>query len=122
MKLTTKALDELAVKVIKLLEEYDMMHECYVYVNNTRMSIYKSANATPRQIGELTVYVEPDMIASQYIPSANDKALSVTNEGWLYDEYTMGQTSLQEKLDNLFKSYDLYPEWYDEIRFSCYDI
>ena len=104
--LTEEQMEQVALEVRQYLMDNDMWDETNMYVNGKR---YKEDK------------VQEGYLASEYFEYANDKTISISTEGRLYDmiNYYAGY---MEKLNEIVGKYGMYFEQGDAWNMACYYI
>jgi hypothetical protein len=98
-------LKELAYKIADLLTEYNLDSDVAIYFNELRLQCFTTNNTKGWVL-------EEGFKGSEYTEYANDKTITMTFEGPLYDVLNsyMPLNHFHEKFYNILKKYDYYYE------------
>lgn len=118
MKTREHQMEELALKIIKLLDQHDMFFQVNIYVNKKCYSDHKRPSAIEHRIEytkhkqtiQVSYYETPCPDVTKQVEYSNPDTLTMTFEGPLYHDMNYGNQKITNKLEALFSKYRLYSE------------
>lgn len=124
--MTRTQIEELRLKIVRLLAKYDCLVDCTIYANNTRW-IYGCTFSDDYSEMTTTTKIEENVDVSEYLEYCNPDTISIAFDGsGLYgilnydiDDRTIG---FIERFNALLKEYGLYYEQGFAWSLSLYEI
>lgn len=126
--MTRQIIEELRLKIVRLLAKYDCLVDCTIYANNTRW-IYGYTFSDDYSEMTTTTKIEENVDVSEYLEYCNPDTISIAFDGSpLYEVMNHHNTSVEnpEKLiaefNALCKEYGLYFDLGNSWNLSLYEI
>lgn len=122
--MTKTQIEELRLKIIALLTEYEILGDCIIYANGKRW-IYGYKFSEDYSEMTLTEKVEDNIDVKEYLEYCNPDTISIAFDGsGLYDilNYISDDSGFIERFNALLKEYGLYYDLGHTWNLSLYKI
>lgn len=120
--ITKNKIEEIALKIIEVLEKKDLASDLCVYFNNKRISVrlkYNEEDETFYYLREEEENINPH---NYLIYCPYNHIISISTEGGLYDELNYGSGEFPKELENLFDKTGIYYERGESWNLSFYPL